>query len=106
MDYLIEENGKIIRYFYHPQIGICNSCLKNGVWQEKKPVYVDSLDCFGLFAKNNNMEIKISKKEIFGEVEKRTSLEGLHPQVHPIVESWRRVQQVVRRVMWCICYPR
>lgn len=30
-----------------------------------------------IFVKKNSMEIKISKKEIFGEVEKRTSLEGL-----------------------------
>ncbi len=57
MNYIIEENGTYAHYFYHSMDGICRNYLRSGIKQEKRIIYKDAIDVFGLYSDGVNVHI-------------------------------------------------
>lgn len=57
MNYIIEENGTFAHYFYHNTDGICRNYIRNSIKQEKKIIFKDAVNTFGLYPDGVNVHI-------------------------------------------------
>ena len=57
MNYIIDENGTYAHYFHHKTDGICRNYLRGGIKQERKIIFKDASDIFGLYSDGVSVHI-------------------------------------------------